>query len=406
MPAVRTSPPPARAVLAAPGVPVLLVASQVGRLPLASAPLALLLFARESLSLAVAGLVVAVYTAAMAVTAPLLARTVDRWRQPPVLWVSAALSGLGFLAVAAGGHALPVTLLGAAVAGAGTPPLEACLRALWPDLLPPAAVPVAYSLDVALQEVIFVTGPLVTLAAVALAGPAAGLLAAGLLQLAGVAVFALHPAVRRWRGVAARRHWAGPLRVPRFAALVAGVVCIGAAVGSLPVVVTGYAEAAGARSASGWLLAAQAAGALAGGLLYTRATPGGPARLPLLAGALAAGFLPLLWAPAPPLMAVLLAVSGLSLPPLLTAVFLATDRLTPPGSAVEAFAWIITAFTVGSATGAALAGPLTAAGLRYGLAFAPAAALLAVAVLAAVARASARGGPVARASAGGARSGT
>jgi hypothetical protein len=170
--------------------------------------------------------------------------------------------------------------------------------------------------------------------------------------------------------------------VPRFAVLVAGVICAGAAIGSLPVVITGYAETAGARSISGWLLAAQAAGALAGGLLYTRATPGGPGRLPLLAGALAVGFVPLLWAPAPPLMAVLLAVSGMSLPPLLTAVFLATDRLTPPGTAVEAFAWIITAFTVGSATGAALTGPLTAAGIRYGLAFAPVAGLLATVILA------------------------
>lgn len=59
-----------RGVLRAPQVPRLLAASQIGRLPLASAPLALLLFARESLSLAVAGLLVAVYTTAMAVTAP------------------------------------------------------------------------------------------------------------------------------------------------------------------------------------------------------------------------------------------------------------------------------------------------------------------------------------------------
>jgi predicted MFS family arabinose efflux permease len=390
MPAVRTSPPAVRSVLAAPSVVRLLIGSQVGRLPLASAPLALLLFARESLSLALAGVVVAVYTAAMAVTAPLLARTVDRWRQPPVLWASAVLSGLGFLTVALGGHALPVTLAGAAVAGAGTPPLEACLRALWPDLLPPAAVPVAYSLDIALQEVIFVTGPLVTLAAVAVAGPSAGLLAAAVLQTVGVAVFALTRAVRRWRGVPAVRHWAGPLRVPRFAVVVAGVICAGAAIGSLPVVITGYAEAAGTRSISGWLLAAQATGALVGGLLYTRATPGGPGRLPLLAAALAAGFVPLLVAPAPPLMAVLLAVSGVSLPPLLTAVFLATDRLTPPGTAVEAFAWIITAFTVGSATGAALAGPLTANGIRYGLAFAPVAALLAAVILALAAYSSRR----------------
>jgi predicted MFS family arabinose efflux permease len=368
-----------RAVLRAPQVPLVLVASQAGRLPLASAPLALLLFARQSLSLTLAGLLVGVYTAAMAAGAPLLARSVDRWRQPPVLYGSAVLSGAGFCAVAFGhGHPVP-TLIGAAVAGFGTPPLEACLRVLWPGMVPPDVVPAAYALDIALQEVIFVAGPLLTLAAVAVAGPVAGLLAAGLVQLAGTAVFARATAVRKWRGVAAKRHWAGPLRVPRFAVLVGGVVCVGAAVGSIPVVLTGYAEAAGDRSLTGWLLAAQAGGALAGGLLYTRARPGGPGRLPLLAAAFAAGYLPLCWAPGPPVMATLLALSGLALPPVLTAVFLTTDRLTPPGTAAEAFAWIITAFAVGSATGAALSGPLVAVGVRYGFAFAPAAGLVALA---------------------------
>ncbi|MEV6300066.1 MFS transporter [Actinoplanes sp. NPDC051861] len=368
--------PSAATVLRAPYAIRLLLSSQIGRLPMAAAPLALLLFAREQFSLALAGLVVAVYTAGMAVSAPLLARVVDRRRQPPVLWSSALLSAAGFIAVAFGSHDLPATLIGAALAGLGTPPLEACLRALWPDLVPPSVVSAAYSLDIALQEVIFVTGPLVTLAAVGLAGPQAGLITSAVLQLAGVAVFASAGVVLRWRGVAGERHWAGPLRVGRFVVILTGVLCAGAAIGSLPVVVTGYAEAAGDRSLSGWLLAAQATGALVSGLLYTRVKPGGPARLPLLAGALALGFVPLLLVPGPVAMGVLLAISGLSLPPLLTAVFLAADRMTPPGTAVEAFAWIITAFTVGSALGAALTGPLVSQSMRTGFAFAPLAGLL------------------------------
>ncbi|MGW4945061.1 MFS transporter [Actinoplanes sp. NPDC004185] len=305
MSAVSSSPPRVRAVLRAPQVSRVLLASQIGRLPLASGPLALLLFARQSLSLTAAGLLVAAYTAAMAVSAPLLARTVDRRRQPPVLWASALVSGAGFALVAAGGHRVPVAAAGAALAGLGTPPLEACLRALWPDLLAPDVVPAAYALDIAVQEVIFVVGPLTTVAAVALGGPTAGLLTAAALQLAGTAVFALTPAVRSWRGVPAVRHWAGPLRSHRLALMLVGVLCVGLAFGSIPVALTGYAEAAGARSLSGWLLAAQAAGALVGGLVYTRARPGGPVRLPLLAAALTAGFLPLLITPRPAVLAVL-----------------------------------------------------------------------------------------------------
>ncbi len=377
--------PTASAVLRAPQVPLVLVASQVGRLPLAAAPLALLLYARQSVSLAVAGIVVAVFTAGMAVGAPFLARSVDRRRQPPVLYGSASLSAVGYL-IAAGSDGRPALLLtGAALAGLGTPPLEACLRALWPDLVPPADITAAYALDIALQEVIFVAGPLVALAAVAIAGPAAGLLTAAALQLGGVAFFANAPVVRGWRGTPAHRHWAGPLRVPRLVALVLGVVCTGAAVGSIPVVLTGYAEAAGDRGLTGWLLAAQASGALAGGLIYTRAKPGGRSRLPLLAGCFALGYVPLLLVPAPGGMALLQAISGVGLPPLLTACFLTADRLAPPGTAVEAFAWIFTAFTVGSATGAALAGPLTDISVRTGFTFAPVAGLLAVAAMVVVA---------------------
>jgi len=381
MSAVASSSPGIRAVLRAPRAALLLIASLVGRLPLGSAPLALLLYARQSLSLSTAGLLVAAYTGAMAVSAPMLARGVDRWRQPPILYGSATLSGIGFFAVAFSGGNLTMTLAGAALAGLGTPPLEACLRALWPDLVSPAAVPAAYALDVAVQELIFVAGPLVTLAAAAVGGPSAALVTIGLLQFGGVAVFARVDRARDWRGVPAARHWAGPLRATRFVAVVVGVLCTGAAVGSIPVAVTGYAEAAGNRSIAGWLLAAQAVGALLGGLLYTRARPAGRARLPLLTGAFAVGFLPLLATPQPTAMAGLLLISGLALPPVLTAVFLAADRLAPAGTTVEAFAWIFTAFAVGSASGSALTGPLTAAGIRYGFAFAPVAALLSTAVM-------------------------
>ncbi|MFJ2086251.1 MFS transporter [Micromonospora chokoriensis] len=375
-----------RVVLRAPQVLWVLLAAQVGRLPSASGPLALLLFARESFSLVAAGLLVAAYTAGMAVGTPLLARAVDRWRQPPVLCLSAVLSGVGFGFVATGAFGATGAAVGAAVAGLGTPPLEACLRSLWPDLLPPTAVPAAYALDVAVQEVIFVVGPLSTLLAVALGGPVAGLGVAALLQLAGTIAFVRAPAVRAWRGVPAARHWAGPLRVHRLTVLLVGVAGAGTAVGGIAVAVTAYAEAAGNRHLAGWLLAAQATGALIGGLFYTRARPGGARRLPLLTAGLTLGFVPLLLTPPPALMAVLLAISGLALPPALTAIFLKVDELAMPGTVAEAFAWVATAFTVGSAVGSALTGLVVANGVRHGLALAPVAALLSTVIMVAVAR--------------------
>ncbi|MGC5054395.1 MFS transporter [Micromonospora sp. DT48] len=371
----------ARAVLRAPQVPLLLAASQVGRLPVAASPIALLLFARQHVSLGVAGLVVAFYTAGMAAGAPVLARAVNRHGQSAVLNASALFSAVGFAVVALGGGRLIPTLAGAAVAGLGTPPLEACLRALWPTLVPAPSVPAAYALEIAVHELTFVVGPLVAVAVVALAGTSAALLVAALLQLAGAAVFAANSRVRQWRDDPAPRHWAGPLRSPRLVSLVLGVVGVGASIGVLPVVVTAYAETVGNRSLAGWLLAAQAAGGLIGGLCYTRLSPGGPARLPLVAVAFSAGLAPLALAPAPPVMALLIVVAGLSLPPLLTVVFLAADRHAPAGTSVEAFAWIITAFAVGSAAGSAAAGALATVDLTYGFLLAPIVAAAAVLVM-------------------------
>jgi predicted MFS family arabinose efflux permease len=377
-------------VLRSPGAARALAASLVGRLPLGMVPLGLLLFARGNRhTLAAAGALVGVYVGAMALGAPALARAVDRYRQPPVLLCSVALSTTGFLLVAAAGSAaFRVAVVGAALAGVGSPPLEACLRALWPDVLGPRLVHAGYALDVAAQELIFVTGPVITLAAVAAGGPAAGLLAAAALQLAGTLVFATSPAARRWRGEAAPRHWAGPLRRPRLVLLLAGVVLVGAAVGSVTVAVTAHAESVATRSAAGWLLAAQALGALVGGLLYARWPGEQRRRLPVIAAALTVGYVPLLLTPGIGATAGLMTLSGVALPPLLTAVFVVVDGLAPAGTATEAFAWVATGFAVGSAGGSALDGMLVDGfGVRAGFVLAPVAAALATAVLGRVAAA-------------------
>ncbi|MGN9767963.1 MFS transporter [Micromonospora sp. SD12] len=381
------------AVLRAPRAARVLAASLLGRIPLGAAPLALLVFARETMTLTVAGLLVGAFTAGTAVGQPMLARMAQRWRQPPVLWLSVTASTIGFALTAAHVN-LPVTVCAAALAGAGAPPFESCLRVLWRDLLPAHRVQTAYTLDIAVQELIFILGPVVTLAAVGLAGPPGGLAAAALLQAVGTAWFATTDAVRRWRGEPAVRHWAGPLRAGRLRLVLGALLLVGAAVGSVTVAATGYAEAAGARSWAGWLLAAQATGALVGGLLYVRF--GGLRRhatLPRAVGVFAVGYLPLLLTPAPAAMLGLMAVSGLALPALLTIAFVAIDDVAPTGTVAEAFAWAATAFSVGSAGGAAVAGAvLDAAGeVTVGFLIAPLSAVAACGIALAATRAAGGG---------------
>jgi predicted MFS family arabinose efflux permease len=371
-------------VLRAPQAARVLLGSLVGRLPLGAAPLALLVFARESMTLAASALLVAAYTAGIALGGPALARVADRWRQPPVLWLSAIASTLGFVLVALG-PPVPVAVGAAALAGLGAPPFEACLRVLWRDLLPAAAVPAAYTLDIATQELIFIVGPLTTVGAVALFGPAAGLLSAALFQFAGTVGFATTAAVVRWRGEPAHHHWLGPLRSGPLRVVLAAIVLIGLGIGSVVVAATAYAEVRASTSAAGWLISAQAVGALTGGLVYTRIAAGGPGRwrLPWIATAMTVSYLPLLLLPDVGPMLGLLFLSGLGLPVLLTVGFLTVDRVAPPGTAAEAFAWVGTAFAVGSAAGSALTGVvLDASGsLRVGFLVAPVAIALAAATL-------------------------
>jgi MFS family permease len=145
---------------------------------------------------------------------------------------------------------------------------------------------------------------------------------------------------------------------------------------------TAYAEQSGARSLAGWLVAANALGALIGGLWYgSRPSAADPARRrAVLVAALAVGYAPLALTPALSLMAVLAVLSGLALPPLLTCTFVLVDGLAPAGTVTEAFAWLVTAFLVGSSAGSGVAGVLLERA-DPGVAFAVGAGYAAVAVL-------------------------
>ncbi len=359
-------------VLRARQVPRVLLSSLLGRLPTGSAPLALLLFARETMSISLAGVLVGAFTAGMAIGQPMLARLADRWRQPPVLWTAITTSTSGF-ALVAFVQGVGIAIVGALLAGLGAPPFESCLRVLWKGMVGEALLPAAYTIDVTFQELIFVAGPVATVTSVGIGGPRAGLFTAATVQILGTVVFSTAPVVRRWRGEAAVRHWAGPLRSGMLRLLLAATVLVGFAVGATIVAVTNYAEVRGAAAESGWLLAAQAFGSLLGGLAFTRRQPKDLHRaLPLIVLILAIGYLPMLCIGPLPVMVGCFVLSGLTLPPMLTSVFITTDAAAPAGTAAEAFAWVATAFAVGSALGSSIDGALLGAARTVLVGFLPA----------------------------------
>jgi predicted MFS family arabinose efflux permease len=339
----------------------LLGGTLLGRLPNGMAALAVVLFTRaHGGGYGLAGALSALYGLAMALGQPLLGRAVDRRGQPRVMAGAAVVSaaGLALLAVS-GPRPLPVAVLAVVLAGGATPPLEGGLRALWPAVLEhEEQVQRAYALDAAAQEVLFTLGPLLVTAAVAAASEAAALVLTGGLGVAGTLVVVTAPPSRRWRAAAREGHWLGALRSRALLALLAACLCVGLALGAFALAAVAYADRHGGDGRAAYLLAANGAGALTGGLIYGgRAWRRAPEhRLPLLVAGLAVCYPLLMLTPALGWMLALSALAGLFLAPALACAFLVVDRHAPPGTVTEAFSWVVTAMGVGTAAGTAIAG--------------------------------------------------
>ncbi|GGX65675.1 MFS transporter [Streptomyces hiroshimensis] len=347
-------------LLRGPHVTRLLLGTLVGRLPSAMASVAVPLALRQAgASYGFVGVAVGVFAIASAIGGPLLGRLVDRAGQPLVLLPTSLVAAVGFAVVATAPGSRTAVLAGAALAGAATPPLEPCLRALWPDIVAPGKLEAAYALDSASQELVFVGGPLVVAGGVAVASPSAALWAGALLGIAGVLVVAGAPPVRAWKAPARAADWLGPLRSRGLVVLLTGLTGAGIAIGTLNVLVVSYAEEHRLPGGAPALLALNALGALTGGLAYGavrhwRVAP--PRRTLLLMLGLTAGYGLLCLLPAPPLMACLMIFTGLFLAPVLTVVFVLVGELAPAGTVTEAFAWLVTLMTAGVALGSAVAG--------------------------------------------------
>lgn len=349
-----------RALLGTPQVPRLLFSALLGRLPTGMVPLALVLFTRDTGSgYARAGLLTAAYSLGCCLGGPALSRVMDLRGQRAALVLGGMLSSvaLAVLPWVPDGAALLVVL----VAGLATPPLEPALRTLWPTVLAPRQVPSAFALDAAAQELVFVLGPLVVLLA-QLGGSGGGLVVAGMVGVLGTVWFVTSRASVAWAPpVHADRHWLGPLRSRRLVVLFGSVALVGITVGVPAVALVAYAEARGVRGLAPWLVAANALGALVGGVAYSPRAPHRDPRRDLLLGiaVMVLTYAALASVPSSPwVMAVLTVGSGLGLPPVLTCVFQLVDGLAPAGTTTEAFAWLISAFLVGSSAGAAAAGAL------------------------------------------------
>ncbi|MEA2455424.1 MAG: hypothetical protein QOI45_1686 [Thermoleophilaceae bacterium] len=355
-------------ILRTPGVAMIVFATLIGRLPVGISGLAVLLFVREvSGSFATAGICTGALALGSALGAPLQGRLVDR-RGVAMLLPLAAVHAAGLLGIwAAGSNGAPGGVIAplALLAGVAIPPVSSVLRSRWPYLLAdqPELVHGAFALDSVMIEIVFVVGPLLTTVVVATVGPQYALIVAATCVLAGT--FMLVEGLRGrpgpdLTGSERRAFGLGALADPGLRTLVFASLPVGFALGTVEVAVPAFAEAEGKKALAGVLLAVYSIGSGAAGLAWgARAT-----RFSLLQAHLGfAWLLPLAMAPvalaySPLTMGLLVILAGIPIAPLIASRNQLVERVTPVGTATEAFTWPLTALIGGISLGAAVAGAI------------------------------------------------
>jgi MFS family permease len=375
-----------RSVRAGAGLPEFFASSVIARLPLAMFSIALLVHARQLTgSFAAAGAASGAYAIATAVSAPVLGRLVDRYGQTRVLILGALLTAGSLLADGVLPRSAPAVLLVllAAATGAATPPLAACVRSLLPAVVKDTTrLPAVFAFESTLLELTFIIGPALALGIGSIWSTGAALILAGLLMLVGTFAFAAHPASRPAQPAKARRPRGGALRSRALRTLILVQLALGAVFGATDVGVVVATQRLGSAAGAGALLGIWGIGSLIGGLVATR--KGGPqsvgAVTALLLTLAAVHAILIVTTGSLILMGATIFAAGATIAPSLAGLYAIADSATPSGTRAEAFSWLVTAASTGTALGTSAAGALAQSSGPAG-AFAVVAAAGALAVL-------------------------
>jgi MFS family permease len=354
-------------LLRRPDVAPLLGASVLARLPTGIMGLGWIFLVREFASYASAGMVLSVFAVTSGIAVVVQGRLIDRVGQTPVLTLCAAAFplGLALSLFAASRSWLPGVVAAAIAAGFTMPAVAACLRSLFPGLVEdsPSLVRTAYGLDNALQETLYMIGPLLVSWLATSVHANTPLIVAGVSGGVGTAWFASRPSSRQWRGDrVGPGDWIGSLRSPGIRVIVGATFLFGLSFGLLYLAVPALLENLSALGSVGLAFAAIAAATIGsslwfGGLKWRMKTHVVfVASLGLLAIAIAVSGL----ASSPWQLVLFMVVVGSAEGLRITSANQLVGRLSPPATTTEAFTWLNAATVGGSAVGLLTAGALLA----------------------------------------------
>src|SRR3954454_11946993 len=356
---------PYRRVLSVPGALRFSVSALVARLPNAMVTIGIvLLVTGAGRTYGLAGALSAVYLLAAAALAIPQARLVDQQGQPRVLTVAAVVFGAGlapFVVVIQAGGPDWIAFVSVTLAGGAFPQVGSCVRSRWSHVLDQRhEIDTAYALEAAVDEVVFMTGPILVTVLATGWDPVAGLAAAIVTGTGGTLFFATQhstspPPSPRVRGV---RRAAMPRTVMVPVCLVG--IALGTLFGAAEVSTVAFASSRGHPGYAGLLLALWAAGSLIAGvvtgLVDWRVSPA--TRLKWGSVGMAVAMLPMALIGSMWVMGAWLFIAGFAIAPTIIAALSMVEQSVPPSRLTEGMAIAETAFVVGLAPGAALAGPI------------------------------------------------
>ncbi|SMR82834.1 MULTISPECIES: MFS transporter [Stenotrophomonas] len=364
---------PYRDLFAAPGTTGLALAGLLARLPLPMTGIGFItLLSQLRGSYALAGAVSATFVLTYALLSPQVSRWVDRHGQGRVLPWATAASATGLLLLACTVLRAPDwTLFAAAMLAGCMPSVSAMVRARWTAIhRGRPQLQTAYSLETVFDEVTFIAGPPLSVGLSVAVWPQAGVLAAALLLVVGVALLVLQrgtePPLQTCEGAAPSRSL---LRQPEICLLALLMLAMGVIVGTVDITSVAFAEQRGQPLAASAVLSAYALGSCAAGLLFGALKLQMPLQRLLLlgAGATALTTLPLLSVGTLPALAAAVLLAGLSFAPTMIVAMSLVEQRVPEWRLTEGMTWLLASLNIGVALGAALSGQsVDAGGVRSG----------------------------------------
>jgi MFS family permease len=353
-----------RRILSRPGTALFSITGLVARLPISMVGLGIVLLVEHATdSYGLAGSVSAAMLVGQAVFAIPQGRLLDRLGQPRVLPVMVMVWGAGLAMLMWSVEAdWPIALAYgfAAVSGAGLPAVGSSVRARWAHVLDSERdVQTAFALEAAVDEAVFMSGPIIVTVLATTVHPVAGLATAlasgivGTLYLATQRTTAPPPHPRpATRDDRATVPWA------TIAPLTVVCTALGLLFGAAEVTAVAFAEEQHARSYVGVLLALWAFGSLLAGVVtgavHWRRGP--DLRLRVGALAMAATMVPMPFIDSMWVMGAVLFLAGFAIAPTLIAAMSLAEHVLPSSRLTEGMAFLHTGLIGGVAPGSAVAG--------------------------------------------------